>query len=234
MQNLTDRALVEPFRRLADQLASALPPVATVAVILLLGGVLAFLLRRLLFRVLTLVKFDRLAGRTAWGSAVLRTGLFASVSDFVARAIQGLLWLFMILLALSAAHTSVTDDLVTRFFSYVPDLVTAVLVLLLASVISKFLARSTLLAAVNAQWTMARPLAGAVRVLVMCLGILVALEQLRIGRTALLVTFAILFAGIVMALAIAFGLGARDLVRDWLQTNFRDKAASDQELSRHL
>src|SRR5216683_3089513 len=63
-----------------------------------------------------------------------------------------------------------------------------------------------LLAAVNAQWTGARLLARGVRIFVMSLAVVVALEQLRIGRTALLVSFAICFAGIVVAAAIAFGL----------------------------
>jgi hypothetical protein len=101
--------------------------------------------------------------------------------------------------------------------------------------VSKFLARSTLLAAVNAQWAAARILAGGVRVLVMSLAVVVALEQLRIGRTALLVTFAILFAGIVMAGAIAFGLGARDLAHEWLRTKARPQAPEEEEeVFRHL
>ena len=106
--------------------------------------------------------------------------------------------------------------------------------LLLGSVISKFLARSTLLAAVNAQWAGARLLAGGVRVLVMSLAVVIALEQIRIGRTALLTSFAILFAGIVIAAAIAFGLAGRELARGWLEQRMRPQAKEEEEVFRHL
>jgi hypothetical protein len=228
-----ERALIEPFLRLADELAEVLPPLVTVVVILIVGGVIAMLLRLIVFRLFTLAKFDRLVDQTGFGSAILRTGIFRSPSDFAARVVQGFCWVFIVLFALSAAGTTMTTDLVSRFFRYIPDLVTAALVLLLASAVSKFLARSTLLAAVNAQWPAARILAGGVRVLVMCLGVLVALEQLRIGRTALLVTFAILFAGIVIAGAIAFGLGARDLAREWLQSKMKP-TPPEEETFHHL
>jgi hypothetical protein len=69
---------------------------------------------------------------------------------------------------------------------------------------------------------------------VMSLAVVVALEQLRIGRTALLVSFAIFFAGIVVAAAIAFGLGARELAREWLQAKMHPRTPEDEEILRHL
>ena len=115
-----------------------------------------------------------------------------------------------------------------------PDFVTAVLVLLLGSAVSQFLSRSALIAAVNAQWAGARLIAGGVRVLLMSLTVVVALEQLRIGRTALLVAFAILFAGIVIAAAIAFGLGGRDLAREWLQSRIQPPPPAEKDPLQHL
>jgi hypothetical protein len=233
MPGLLERAFVEPFRRLAEQLGAVFAPLFTVLLILVAGGAVAYLLRIVIFRVLTAAKFDRLMDNTGFGSTILRTRHFRSPSDFAARVVQGFLWVFIVLLALSAADTPMTTELVTRFINYVPDLITAILVLLLASAISKFLARSTLLAAVNAQWPGARLLSGGVRVLVMSLGVVIALEQLRIGRNALLVAFAILFAGIVLAAAIAFGFGARDLAKEWLQSKAKGEP-QDDEVLRHL
>jgi hypothetical protein len=100
--------------------------------------------------------------------------------------------------------------------------------------VSQFLSRSALLAAVNAQWAEARFIAGSVRVLLMSLTVVVALEQLRIGRTALLVSFAILFAGIVIAGAIAFGLGGRDLARDWLDSRIKARPPAEKDPLQHL
>lgn len=235
MQSLVNRAFIEPFHRLADELGRVVPAVVTVVVILLLGGLVAWIVRHVVYRLLVVARFDRLAMRTRAGNAIERTRLFRSPSDFGARLVQGILWLLILLLALSATDSQLTQELATRFVNYIPDLVTAALVLLIGAAVSKFLARSALLAAVNAQWAGARLLAGGVRVFVMSLAVVIALEQLRIGRAALLVTFAILFAGVVLAAAVAFGLGARDLAKDWLQSKTQPHPPEEEEeVFRHL
>lgn len=234
MQSLVERAFVEPFHRLAAQLSSVGPAVVTVLTVLMAGAIAAWIARHLVYRLLMLAHFDRLAARAGFAATIERTRVFRSPSDFGARLVQGVLWLLIVLLALSAAGSRLTQELLTRFVDYVPDLVTAALVLLLGSVVSKFLARSALLAAVNAQWAGARLLAGGVRVLVMSLAVVIALEQLRIGRAALLVSFAILFAGVVLAVAIAFGLGARDLAQEWLRSKIQPHRTEEEEVFRHL
>ncbi len=234
MHGLASRFFFEPLHRLTEQLRLVGPAVVTVVLILLVGGVVAWVARRVVYRLLSWLRFDRLVAQTGMASTIERTRIFRSPADFGARLVEGGVWLLIILLALSAADTRMTQELVNRFVNYVPDLVTAALVLLLGSLVSKFLARSTLLAAVNAQWAGARLLAGGVRVLVMSLAVVIALEQLRIGRTALLVSFAILFAGIVICGAVAFGLAVRDLAREWLQAKMRARPPEDEEVFRHL
>jgi hypothetical protein len=234
MQRLIERAFVEPFHRLAELAWQVLPAIVTVMVILVLGGFLAWLVRWGVYRLLFAVHFNRRVAETRLARAIDRTLIFRSPADCVARVVHGALWLVIVLLALAAVDTTLTQEMLARFVNYVPDLVTAMLVLLLGSVISKFLARSTLLAAVNAQWAGARLLAGGVRFLVMTLAVVVALEQVRIGRTALLVTFAIIFAGIVIAAAIAFGLGGRDLAHQWLEKRVHSTPPQDEEIFHHL
>ncbi len=234
MQGVLERAFVEPFHRLGAQLKLVGPAVLTVLVILLLGAVVTWIARRVVYWLLVAIRFDRLVAQTGMANTIERTRLFRSPADFGARLVKGFLWLGIVLLALSAADTTLTQNLVARFVNYLPDLVTAALVLLLGSVVSKFLARSALLAAVNAQWAGARLLARGVRIFVMSLAVVIALEQLRIGRTALLVSFAILFAGFVVAAAIAFGLGARDFARDWMRAKMHPPAPEEEEVFRHL
>ncbi len=234
MNGFLETAILDPFERLAQQIGQVVPVLVTVVFILLAGAALAYLVRRATHGALLLLKFDRLVAGTALWSTIQRTALFRSPSEFGARVAQGTVWVLMILFALSAAGTEVTDSLVARAINYIPNCVTAVLVLLLGSAVSRFVSRSALLAAVNAQWKDARLIAGGVRVLLMSLTVVVALEQLRIGRTALLVSFAILFAGIVIAGAIAFGLGGRDLAREWLESRVKQGSSAEKDPLQHL
>ncbi|MCI0353837.1 MAG: hypothetical protein L0099_02185 [Acidobacteria bacterium] len=234
MRQLFEQAFLIPLGRLNEQFAQLLPGMFTVLFLLIIGGAIAHVARVLTGDLLQALKFDRFMAETELGSMIRRSGAFRSPSDFAARLLQGVLWLFFVLMALTALDTDMTRNLVVRFVNYVPDIITALLVVLLGSVVSKFLARSALLAAVNAQWPGARLIGGGVRLLVMSLAVVVALEQLRIGRTALLVSFAILFAGVVIGGAVALGLAGRDLVKEWLETRLRERHQEEDEVFHHL
>ncbi len=233
MRQLFEQVFLVPLGRLNEQFAQVLPDLFTVLFLLIIGGAVAHVARVLTEGLLKALKFDRFMAETELGSMVRRMGAFRSPSDFAARLLQGALWLFFMLMALAAVDTEMTRNLMLRFVNYLPDIITAVLVVLLGSLVSKFLARSALLAAVNAQWPGARLVAGGVRVLVMSLAVVVALEQLRIGRTALLVSFAILFGGMVTGAAVALGMAGRDLVKEWLQARLRERER-EEEVFHHL
>ncbi|MBI3404931.1 MAG: hypothetical protein HY046_05690 [Acidobacteria bacterium] len=234
MFSILNELFFEPFIRVAMQILSVIPKIFAICVILAIGGGIAHFVRHSTEALLEFLRFDRFADRVGLTGLVVRTGVFRSPTDFAARLGQSLAWLIIVLVALSAADPQMTHELVTRLVNYVPDVLVAILVLLLGQLISKFLARSTLLAAVNSQWPEARMLAGAVRLLVMSLAVLVALEQLRIGRSALLLCFAILFGGIVLSASIAFGLAARDLTRQWMEDKMKASASGEDEVLRHI
>ncbi len=226
--------LLEPFARIGREFAHVLRELAVVAVILAVGGAAAAVARYAVYGLLTVLRFDRLAARSGLAGGIERVSVFRSASDFAARLVQGMLWLITMLAALDAIDSSLTSGLVARFVNYMPALVTAGLTLLLGLAISKFLARSALLAAVNAQWRGARLVAGAVRVLIVSLAVAIALDELRVGQTVILVSFAILFGGTVVAGAIAFGLGARDIARNWLRSKIEKGQPEDEQVFHHL
>jgi hypothetical protein len=235
MRELMVKAVFEPLERLGQQFAQVIPAIITVLVVLIVGGLLGYLVRIAVHKILVMTHFDRLVGRSGLSDVIENTGIFRSASDFAARLAQGIVWLVVILVALDSTGTPMAEALVVRFVNYVPNLVSAGLILLLGELISKFLARSALLAAVNAQWAGARAVAGAVRVMVMALAVAMALEELHIGRNLLIVSFSILFLGIVIAAAIAFGFGARDLAREWMNSKLNRGAPSDsEEVFRHF
>ena len=144
MRSLFDRMLIDPFNRLADQSAHVVPIVVMVLVTLIVGGFLAFVARWLTYRLLHLARFDRLVQRTGFASMIDRTGVFRSPTDLGARFVQAIVWLFVILFALSAADTPASAGLVVRFVDYIPNIIAAGLVLLLGVAVSRMIARSTL------------------------------------------------------------------------------------------
>jgi small-conductance mechanosensitive channel len=162
-------------------------------------------------------------------------GLARSCSYLAGQIVQGIIVLTALLAGLNAMRSPWTQNLVERFFLYLPHLLAALVILIVGTLVSRFLGRSALIAAVNARMPSARLLSALTRVFVMTLAVVAALDELGIGRTTIIVTFAILFGGLVTAGAIAFGLGARDLARDLLQSQFRPGPKPEAEDTlRHL
>ena len=112
----------------------------------------------------------------------------------------------------SAFDVTLTSQLVSRLFAYLPNVLAAVVVLAAGSIIARFLARSVLIGAVNMNLQYARLLSAGVKWLVTVLAVAMALEHLGIGGDIIRLAFAILFGGIVLALALAVGLGSKELV----------------------
>jgi Na+/H+-translocating membrane pyrophosphatase len=72
-----------------------------------------------------------------------------------------------------------------------------------------------------------------VKFLVYFIGVSMALEQLGIGRDTVLVSFGIIFSGLVLALSIAFGLGGKDVAREYLEKKLKEKRQEEDDFQ-HL
>jgi len=221
MGTFWEQTIFEPLRELSHQAVANLSSLMGMIILVLLGLLVGWLAKELVFRTLRLLRFDRLCDRTGLGQEIERLNIARSCSYLAGQAVQGIIVLTALLAGLNAMRSPWTQNLVERFFLYLPHLLAAFLILVVGALVSRFLGRSVLIASVNARVPSARFLGALTRIFVMTLAAVAALDELGIGRTTIIVTFAILFGGLVTAASIAFGLGARDLARDLLQSQFR-------------
>jgi len=221
--------MVEPLRGLWEHLKTLGPNLALSLAIVVVGVVLAWLLREGTYRLLRAMRFDRLASRTGLATAMERVGGFRTPSYLAGQCVEWVVVAAALLVGLEALDTSVTDALVARVVGYLPNVLMAALILLLGGILSRFLARGVLLAGVNAGMRGAPLVAGLVRFFIMALAVVAALEQLGVGRMTVLVAFGIVFGGVVIALAVAFGLGGRDLAREVLEGQLRERRKGTRE-----
>jgi uncharacterized membrane protein len=235
MKSFWEQAILAPLRELGQQALASLSSLLGMLVLVLLGLLLGWLAKEVVYRVLRALRFDRLCGRLGVGQEIERMGFEHSCSYLAAQVVQGIIIFTALLAGLNALGTPLTRNLVERFFLYLPHFLAALVILLVGTLVSRFLGRSVLIAAVNAGMPAAPLLAGLTRFFVMVLTVVAALDEFGISRTTIIVTFAILFGGVVTAGAIAFGLGGRDLARELLQSQFRPQAktAADDQM-RHL
>jgi len=203
------------------------PRLVALILILLLTVALAMLLRLAVRRFLRGLNFDRAVAN--WGFPQLAEwSPQRSPTLLVARAAFWSILLLGALLGVNVLDPGATSMMVARVFAYVPNLFAAVLVLVIGTMAARFLARNVLISAVNLRIQSARLLSLGVKWLIMLVAGAMALQHLGIGGQIVTVAFAILFGGIVLALALAVGLGSKDMVsRSWEQQAHAEDAPEE-------
>jgi hypothetical protein len=215
MRDQVNELLRQTTTRTTAALANFLPGLLAFLIIVLLTIAVAFTLRLIVRRSLQRIDFDNLMDQ--WGfSALSEWSPERSPTLLTAQACFLTILLLGFLVGISALDSSLTSVLIRELFNYLPHVAAAILILVVGTVVSRFLARSVLISAVNMQIHSARLLSLGVKWLVIIVTVAMALDHLRIGGLVVEVSFAILFGGIVFALALAVGLGSKEMVsRSW-------------------
>lgn len=230
MWGQVEQSLNQAMVRVLSQFASLLPGLAALVVALFVSILVAGLLTGILRRLLVRIQFDERMFRGGFSSLV-EWSPSKSPTLLVTRVIWWILILIGFLIGLSAMDTSLTSKLVVGLFGYLPHVFAAVIVLVAGNIIARFLSRSVLIGAVNMNLQYARLLAAGVKWLVIVLTVAMALEHLGIGGYIIRLGFGILFGGIVLALALAVGLGSKELVTRSLEREASKTAARQSEES---
>ncbi len=202
------QSLQNSVGRVITKIVTLLPGIAAFIAALLLFAALAAGLAWVTRRILAAVRFDaRFEGNetlTEWTQ---------SPSRLVSRIVFWTLFLVGVLVGISAFEASSSDNGISAYvFSYVPRVVGALVLLFAGTLIARILGRSVLISGVNMNLQHASLLGAGVKWLVLVLTTAMALDHLQIGGRIVDLAFGILFGGIVLALALAVGLGSRDLV----------------------
>jgi hypothetical protein len=233
MWNQIQQALNESTSRVIKQIANLLPGIAALLVAVLIAGVVAWFIVWLLRRSLERIQFDERLN--TWGLQNLaHWSASNSPTILVTRVVSWIIILIGFLIGISAFDATLTSRFFERLFSYLPNVLAALILLFVGNIAARFLSRTVLIGAVNLKLQYARLLSAGVKWLVLVLTLAMALDHLSIGGRIVYLAFAILFGGIVLALSLAVGLGSKDLISRSLE---REASRSDDAVEspfRHL
>ena len=217
------------MQELAKGFAHLLPRLLAMLIIALLGWVIAYALKVILRGILRIVKFDRLADN-AGATQLLSKLALPSSSELLSRVVFWVVWLGFILLGVQVLGIVGLEEYISRFFLFLPRLFAALFIVFFGLVAASFFSRAALLAAVNADSPSPALLATVIRTIIVIFAVTMAFEQLGLAERTILVAFAIAFGALMLGLAIAFGMGGRDLAKDFLERRFlKEKEEQKQD-----
>ncbi len=233
MSELLQEAIVEAFRETVKGIGVFLPRLLLLISLLVVGTMVGWVLKALLLRILKAVRFDSISERSGLTSALTRGGVRRAPSQILGLIAFWVVFLFFAFAGVNLLNLPAATDLMGLVLRFFPHLLAALLVLLVGWLLANFFAQAALIAGVNAQFPGARFVASAVRWGILSLTLAMVLTQLGIAKEIVVAAFSIAFGGVVLALAIAFGLGGRDLAKELLERSFQERVKPGDELS-HL
>lgn len=218
---------IEPFKKFFGQIAAFFPTLLIGLIIVALGLAAAWLLRKAVTKVSLFLNIDSISDRIGVMQLLQKSGLKDPMSKLIGQLVYWVVLLSFIIIGLNALKIPALEDLLTEFLLYVPNIIMACVILVVGYLLGNFLGRAALIASVNAGIALSGLISKFVKFTVFIIAVTMALELLGIGEDTVLIAFAIVFGGVVLALALAFGLGGRDAAKGYIDKMLKEKKEPD-------
>jgi hypothetical protein len=212
-----ENLIADPVRQMLTRILGYLPVLLGALVILIVGWIVAKAIRRILDWLLKTIRFDALADK-AGIPAILRKGdLKISAREVVSSLVYWLIMIMVLVMAVDALGLPKASDVLATLFAYVPKVIAALLVLVVAMFLASFVSGIVHTAAGNANLPRPEIFAGVSRWAIIIFAVTVSLGELGIATLLVTATFNIILGGVCLALALAFGLGGKDAAARYLE-----------------
>ena len=210
------------------QLAEYVPAFIGALVILFAGYLLAKLLEKGTFRLLRRIRLNDMLERGGVMEAVERSGSHVNPARVMANLVFWLVMFAVMVIAATALGLQSLADVFADLVSYIPSVIAAIVIILVGIVLGGFVGGLIMASAGAMHGGPALSRIG--RGGIILLAVFMALQELGIASNIVTTAFAILFGAIALALAMAFGLGNRELAgevtREWYDRYRRERDAA--------
>jgi hypothetical protein len=223
------------MHNMSATLGTVLPSILAMLTLLVLGALLGWLAGSVVARLAYAMDLDK-RSRT-WGvtSALARAGVYRAPSQALRLVAFWAIFVIFATMGIDALAIPGAPGATSMLLRFLPRLLSAVLILVVGWLAANFLGQAVLITAVNAGILQARLLARTTRWVILLFAVATALVEIGIGRDMVLIAFGVLFGGLVLALALAFGLGGRHLAREILERRYRrEREPAPQDSITHL
>src|SRR5262245_38646536 len=203
--------IVREARRAATvQVASYVPRLAVALAILLIGWLFAKAVRFGVVKALRAFNFHVLTERAGVDSFLQQSGTNRDTSDVVGSLVYWLVIIGALIVSFNGLGLTQVTDLLSRVLLFLPKVLVALLVVVFGAYFARFIGAAVMSYCHSIGISDAELLGKIAQVAIIIFIVLIAIDQLNIGGDLVQRTFLILLGGVVLALALAFGIGGRD------------------------
>lgn len=209
--------IADPVREMLTKIMAYLPVLLGALIILVVGWLIAKAIRQLVDWLLTTVRFDMLADKAGISEVLRKGNLKTTASQVVSGLVYWLIMIMVLVMVVNALGLPKASDILASLFAYVPKVIAALFVLVVAMFLANFVSGIVRTAAGNANLPRPEIFAGISRWAIIIFAITISLGELGIGTLLVTATFNIILGGVCLALALAFGLGGKDAAAKYIE-----------------
>jgi hypothetical protein len=225
--------MLEPVRAFLVQIGAFLPRLGLALVVVLAGWLIAKTLRFAVMKALRAINFHVLAQRSGIDGFLEQGGIRTDTVAILGTLVYWVVILVALVVAFNSLGLTYVTDLLTRVLMFLPRVMVAVVVFAFGIYFARFVGDATAAYFRNIELQDAHLLGRAAQYAIVVFVVLIALDVLNIGGDIVRQTFLILLAGVVLALALAFGLGgqgwAAALLERWWPSGSREARGPRKE-----
>lgn len=209
--------LLEPIRTFMRQLGDVLPRLFFALVVVIAGWLVAKGLRFAVVKGLRAVNFHVVTERAGMDGFLRDGGIESDTTDILGMLVYWLVILGALVIGFNMLGLSYVTDLLGRVILFVPRVMVALLILAFGAYFARFIGNALTAYCRNVHIQDAELLGRLAQYAIVTFVILIALDQVQIGGDIVRQSFLIVLAGLVFALALAFGLGGREWAAELLE-----------------
>jgi flagellar biosynthesis protein FliQ len=209
--------MIEPARLLLHQAADFLPRLGLALIVLIAGWLIAKAIRFAIARGLRAVNFHVVTDRAGIDGFLRDGGIGMDTTDILALLVYWIVILAALVIGFNLLGLTYITDLLSRVLLFVPKVLVAALILAFGAYFARFVGQSISAYLRNIHLQDAELLGNLARYAILTFVVLIALDQVNVGGDIVRQTFLIVLAGLVFALALAFGLGGREWAAELLE-----------------
>ena len=209
--------MLEPLRVFLTQVADLLPRLILALVVLVAGYFVARLLKFVVVKALRAGNFHVLTDRAGIDGFLRDGGVGADATEILGLLFYWVVILTALIIGFKGLGLDYITDLLVKVLLFVPKVMVAMLILAFGAYFARFLGNAVCAYAKKLRLQDGELLGKLAQYALLTFVVLIALDQVNIGGDIVRQTFLIVLAGVVLALALAFGIGGRDWAAELLE-----------------
>jgi hypothetical protein len=201
--------MLEPIRATLTQVGVFLPKLGIAVVVLLAGWALARLARFTVAKGLRAINFNVLTERSGIDGFLRQGGIRSDTTDIFAVLVYWLVIFIALVIAFNGMGLTYITDLLGQVVLFVPKVIVALLILAFGAYFALFVGTTVETYCSNVGLKDGTLLGKIAQYAIIAFVVLIALDQMSIGGDIVRHSFLILLGGVVLGLALAFGIGGQ-------------------------